>query len=213
MSNYIIVLFKNRKKRKIIKCYTTEKNATSFFKKLVKENKEIIFDRKIENATPVNYHIGLLTNQSNVQNTLHFVDDLGRNHVANLQDKDYVFIDIEKYNVEEKIYDYQLKDKISFSEFLKKYCSNNELKNIFSLNNKICIQINETISLFSLKDIDESFRFLNILEKHFYENSRMDAIIVRDVSNAQRKWIYSVLEEMGFDKKNLYRQKTTFSKR
>ena len=152
MSNYIIVLFKNRKKRKIIKRYSTEKNAMSFFKKLVKQNKEIVFDKKIENATPVNYHIGLLTNQSNVQNTLHFVDDLGRNHVANLQDKDYVFIDIEKYNVEEKIYDYQLKDKISFPEFLKKYCSNNELKNIFSLNNKICIQINETISLFSLKE-------------------------------------------------------------
>ena len=124
MSKYIIVLFKNKKKRKIIKRYSTEKTAISFFKKLVKENKKIVFDKKIENATHVNYHIGLLTNQSNVQHTLHFVDDLGRNHVANLEDKDYVFIDIQKYNVEEKIYDYQLKDKINFSKFLINYCSN-----------------------------------------------------------------------------------------
>ena len=81
------------------------------------------------------------------------------------------------------------------------------------INNKICIQIDEDVKLFSLKDIDESYRFLNVVEKYFYENSRFDAIFVRDVSNAQRKWIYSVLEDKGFNKRNLYRQKTTFSKR
>ena len=87
MSNYIVVLFKNKKKRKIIKRYLTEKNAVDSFKELVNKNQKILFDKKIENATPVDYHIGLLTNQSSVQNTLYFVDDLGRNHVANLQDK------------------------------------------------------------------------------------------------------------------------------
>ena len=114
MSNYIVVLFKNKKKRKIIKRYLTEKNAVDSFNELVNKNQKILFDKKIENATPVDYHIGLLTNQSSVQNTLYFVDDLGRNHVANLQDKDYVFLKIEKFKIEEKIYDYQKKDKITF---------------------------------------------------------------------------------------------------
>jgi ABC-type uncharacterized transport system fused permease/ATPase subunit len=41
----------------------------------------------------------------------------------------------------------------------------------------------------------------------------MDALFVRDFSNAQRKWLYEVLVKMGFDKKRLYRLKTTFSKR
>ena len=145
MSNYIVVLFKNKKKRKIIKRYLTEKNAVDSFKELVNKNQKILFDKKIENATPVDYHIGLLTNQSSVQNTLYFVDDLGRNHVANLQDKDYVFLKIEKFKIEEKIYDYQKKDKITFEDFINSYCKSNELKNIFSLNNKICIQINEDV--------------------------------------------------------------------
>lgn len=213
MSNYIVVLFKNKKKRKIIKRYLTEKNAIDSFKELVNKNQKILFDKKIENATPVDYHIGLLTNQSSVQNTLYFVDDLGRNHVANLQDKDYVFLKIEKFKIEEKIYDYQKKDKITFEDFINSYCKSNELKNIFSLNNKICIQINEEVYLFSLKEIEESHRFLDMLEKHFYENSRNDAIVVRDVSIAQRKWIYNILVEKGYNKRNLYRQKTTFSKR
>ena len=41
----------------------------------------------------------------------------------------------------------------------------------------------------------------------------MDAIFIKDVSSAQRKWIYNLLGEKGFDKKRLYRLKTTFSKR
>jgi len=41
----------------------------------------------------------------------------------------------------------------------------------------------------------------------------LDAFFVRDISNAQRKWIYDVLNKKGFDKQRLYRLKTTFSKR
>ena len=51
------------------------------------------------------------------------------------------------------------------------------------------------------------------LQDYFIDNNRSDAIFVRDVSSAQRKWIYSILGDKGFDKKRLYRLKTTFSKR
>jgi hypothetical protein len=69
------------------------------------------------------------------------------------------------------------------------------------------------VSIFSLKDSLESERLIEVLQKYFMENNRMDAIFVKDVSSAQRKWIYNLLEEKGFDKKRLYRLKTTFSKR
>jgi len=87
------------------------------------------------------------------------------------------------------------------------------LKSIFTLHNKICIQIDEDVSIFSLKDKNESDRLLESLQTYFIDNSRVDAIFVRDISSAQRKWIYKVLEDKGFDKKRLYRLKTTFSKR
>jgi|LakMenEpi03Aug12_release.lakeMendotaPanAssembly.Ray.scaffolds.fasta_scaffold495900_4 hypothetical protein len=210
--NYLIVLFKNKKKRKIINSYATEMNAKKKFDDIIKNNK-IVFEKIIENATPVEYELGLLTNTSNVQKSLFITDDLGRNNPVNLEDPDYVFLDLKKYYVEEKVFDWQTQNKISFGELINTYCNNTELKNIFTLHNKICIQLDSDVSLFSLKDKTDSERLLNKIEEYFYEKKRLDGIFVRDVSSAQRKWLYELLEKKGYDKKRLYRLKTTFSKR
>jgi len=212
-SNYIIVLFKNKKKRKIIKRYSTEKNAIKFFNRLVEQQKEIIFPKLIENAEESDYTLGLLTNTTNVQKSIFIKDDVGRNIPANIENSNYVFIDIVKYYHEEKIFDWQSQKKIDFGEFIKLYCDNGELKNIFTLNNKVCVQRDEDLYAFSLKDKNESIRFLNTIQDYFLNANRFDAIFVKDISTAQRKWIYNVLTEKGFDKKRLYRLKTTFSKR
>ena len=103
--------------------------------------------------------------------------------------------------------------KITFNEFVKKYCKDKDLKNIFTLNNKICVQKDDELSVFSLKDKNESIRFLDTLQNYFFSSNRSDALFVKDISTTQRKWIYNVLTEKGFDKKRLYRLKTTFSKR
>ena len=210
--NYLIVLFKNKKRKKIIKRYSTKKNATDSFNRLIKEN-NILFDKVIENATPVNYEIGLLSKDSSFQKSLFITDDMGRNNPVNLEDPEYVFLDIKSYKLEETIFDWQTKLKITLEQLIKKYCKSKDLKNIFTLHNKLCIQINEDVSIFSLKNKEESDRLLDALQNAFLELKRADAIFVRDVSNAQRKWLYQILEDKGFDKKRLYRLKTTFSKR
>ena len=210
--NYLIVLFKNKKRKKIIKRYSTKKNATDSFNRLIKEN-NILFDKVIENATPVNYEIGLLSKDSSFQKSLFITDDMGRNNPVNLEDPEYVFLDIKSYRLEETIFDWQTKLKITLEQLIKKYCKSKDLKNIFTLHNKLCIQINEDVSTFSLKNKEESDRLLDALQNAFLELKRADAIFVRDVSNVQRKWLYQILEDKGFDKKRLYRLKTTFSKR
>jgi hypothetical protein len=211
-ANYLIVLFKNRKKRKIIKSYSKEKNALECFNTYLSKN-NVVFEKKIENATSVNYQIALLTNKIKTQKSIFFVDDFGRNISADLNDSNYVFLDIKNYKIEETIFDWQLQKKISLSEFIKKYCKTQELKSIYTLHNKICVQVDQDVKLFSLKDTEESVRFLDVLQNYFYTNNRLDGIFIKDVSTAQRKWIYDVLENKGFDKKRLYRLKTTFSKR
>jgi len=212
-SNYLIVLFKNKKKRKIIKRYTKEKSAINFFNDLIEQQNKIIFPKIIENTEETSYTLGLLTNTTNVQKSLFLKDELGRNIPANIENSNYVFINIVSFKQEEKLFDWQTNSKITFNEFITKYCNNNELKNIFTLHNKICVQIDEELYLFSLKDKNESIRFLDILQNYFFSNNRIDGIFVKDISTTQRKWIYNVLTEKGFDKKRLYRLKTTFSKR
>ena len=92
--NYIIVLFKNKSKKKLIKSYITEKTATVKYKELLKENENILFDKKYENATEVTYELGLLTNNQKTQKSLFITDDLGRNIPVNLENPDYVFLDL-----------------------------------------------------------------------------------------------------------------------
>lgn len=209
---YIIVLFKNKKKRKIIKGYNTEKRAQKFFNEKVKSN-TIKFPMVFENAEKVDYELGLLTNQSKIQKTLYTIDELGRNQIVNIENPDFIFLDIKKYDLEEKIYDWQTEEKISYDYFYKKYLSPKELKNIFTVHNKIVIQIDEEFNVFSLKNNFDSVRLLDTLQEDFVNSGRMDGIFVRDTSTTQRKWIYNVLVEKGYDKNRLYRKKTTFSKR
>jgi hypothetical protein len=212
-SNYIIVLFKNKKKRKIIKRYSIEKRALEKFNQLIKDQENIIFDKLIENAEETTYTLGLLTNTTNIQKSIFIKDVFGRNVPATIENTDYVFLDLKNYKQEERIFDWQTQKKITFNQFIKNYCGSNELKNIFTLNNKICVQKDSDLSVFSLKDKSESVRFLECAQYYFFNNNRVDGMFVKDISTTQRKWIYDVLTEKGFDKKRLYRLKTTFSKR
>lgn len=184
-----------------------------FFDSLVKKQELIKFHKTMENAEESVFMLGLLTNTTNVQNSLFVKDEYGRNIPATIENSDYVFISILNYKQEEKIFDWQKNIKITLDELLNTYCKSKELKSIYTLNNKICIQIQEDVYLFSLKNKDESIRLLDTIQELFMESKRYDALFVKDISTTQRKWIYDILVEKGFDKKRLYRTKTTFSKR
>lgn len=191
----------------------SEKRAREKFKSLIKEN-EVEFEVKYENADYSNYEIALLSNQENYQIPLFKEDEFGRNEeVFMSSDTDYSIKDIKPYRIEEKIFDWKTNERISFKTLIKKYCIKKEMKSISTLHNKLVIQINENFFLFSLKNVDDSHRLLELMEQHFRDNSRNDAIFVKDISTTQRKWMYDLLVKKGFDKQKLYRQTTTFSKR
>jgi|TARA_R110001592_G_scaffold214974_1_gene468048 hypothetical protein len=213
MQNYIIVLFKNKKKKKIIKGYQSEKRAFQKFKSLINNN-NYYFSVKYENAEESKYEIALLSNQDSFQIPLFQEDDMGRNEEIFISTKtDYIIKEIKPYKLEEKIYDWQSNIRITFDELIKNYCIKKEMKSISTLHNKLVIQINDNFNLFSLKNIDDSHRLIETMEKYFRDNNRSDSIFVKDISTTQRKWMYDLLVDNGFDKKKLYRQTTTFSKR
>ena len=180
---------------------------------MIKKNDEVIFEKRVENACDVNFEVGLLTNKTNTQKSLFIVDDIGRNNLVSLENPEYVFLNIKQYKVEETVFDWQRQGKISIGRLLGLYCKKKDFKSIYTLHNKLCIQVETDVSIFSLKNSDESERLLNTLETYFRDNGRSDAMFIKDVSSAQRKWIYQTLEDKGFNKKRLYRLKTTFSKR
>lgn len=210
---YLIVLFKNRQRKKIIKGYQTEKKAREFFKKYLKDN-DFIFCKNFENAEPSNYQLGLISQNNQYKLDFYTTDEYGKNVSAKILDEGtFSFLELQPFCLEELIYDNQTNSKIRFEDLIKKYYVKDTFKCSYTINNKLILQSDEKTFLFSLKNQEESHRLLSVIEKFFRDNSRSDSMFVRDVSSTQRKYLYSQLANQGFDKKKLYRQSTTFSKR
>jgi hypothetical protein len=211
--NYIVVLFKNKKRKKIIKSFVRKNIAELYFKKLCDESDKVKFNVEVENSLDVIYEVGLLCKNIDTQFQLFSQDNIGRNVRVNLEDSDLQIIKIHKYKIPEKLQDWSSNKRITYDEFFKKHFSDKELKNVFTVNNKIIVQKDEQTSVYSLKNIEESKRLLMLLQDEFISSKRADAIFVKDMDTIQRKYLYDHLEKLGIDKKRLYRQSTTFSER
>ena len=210
--DYLIVLFKNKKRKKIINKFKTLERAKLFYNQKIKESKLVYFDKKVENANQCDYELGIVCKKDGNFEIYYIKDLLGRQLKVDVDD-DYKIIELTHYNVPESIYDVTNKTKIFFEEFIKKYLSKKSLKLISRLNNKVVVQDDDRLNLFSFKNESESNRFLNSLNVYMIDNGRMDCLIVSETSKAQKKYLYEILSEMGIDKKLLYRTSTTFKER
>jgi hypothetical protein len=211
-NNYIIILFKNKERYKIIKKYKTYKNALPFFNSKVKESNDVIFDVQTENGRDVNYEIALLERTSEKLFPIYRTDEMGRNIPVELNDPNYAILKIEKYNIPEKVFSISKKQKISSEKLINNYLKGDSLKLVSKLNNKIIIQNEDIYNLFSLKSIYDADRFLTNLEKHMITNNKNNCLIVRDSSKEQKKYLYEILTNLGYNKSMLYRTSTTHLK-
>lgn len=211
--NYLVVLFKNKERKKIINKFKTLKNAQDFFDKKIDDSSKVIFGKEIENASDCFFELALLKRRDDNFEAMFVRDDYGRQVKIETDDPDYKIIKISKYLVEEKIFDITKNKKISVNDFIKIYLPKNSIKLISSLNNKIIVQNDNLISLFSLKNEMESKRFLDSLSVYFQKEGRIDSIIVSESSKEQKKYLYDLLCSSGIDKQILYRRSTTFKPR
>lgn len=208
--HYLIVLFKNKVKKKIIKKFKTLKNANEYFKKLVNESDEVIFDKKYDNGFKSNYEIALLGKKNVNKEVIYIKDEFGRQSKVDLQDDEFSIINVLPYKIEEVFLDYETKKKINTKQFIKKYLSGVGLKLVSKLNNKIIVQNDDNFKLFTFKNDDDSSRFIDELSKMYYTQKKIDCMFVKDSSTSQRKYLYNILVNNGFPKSYLFRQSTTF---
>ena len=212
MSNYLVVLFKNRKRKRIIKKFVTLSRAKEFYLSELDKSKEIIFDVLVENGKECKFELGLVENKVNQSAPVYMNDEFGRQVKVKLEEDGMSLLQISPFKEEELIYDVQNKLKITSQELIKKYFKGDGLKMMSVLNNKAILQKDEEIYLFSLKNESECSRFVDSMSKHFYKIKRGDCLFIKDYSSAQRKYLYELLESNGFDKKVLYRKFTTYPK-
>jgi hypothetical protein len=209
MENFMVVLFKDKKKKKILKKFITYKRAKQFYKTLMDKSKEIIFDVKVQSGKECKFELGLVELSSKQLIPVYMTDEFGRNIKVKLDEDGMTLFEISPYKKEELIFDIKENRKITVEKFIKSYLKGDGMKMISSLNNKIVVQENEKINLFTLKSESESERFIDCVSSHFFKIKRSDCLFVKDSSTPQRKYLYTLLEASGIDKKILYRKFTT----
>jgi predicted Fe-Mo cluster-binding NifX family protein len=208
MENYMVVLFKNKTKKKIIKKFITFKRAKSFYDNLVKESNDVIFNVEVEAGKECKYEIGLVEMSSKQLVPVYMTDEFGRSVKVKLNEDGMTLFQINPYKKEELIYDIKEGKKITVQELIKKYLKGDGLKMVSVLNNKIVVQEEEKINLFTLKSEKESSRLVDCLSLYFFKIKRGDCLFIKDYSSSQRKYLYSLLESNGFNKRVLYRKFT-----
>jgi hypothetical protein len=209
MENYLVVLFKNKKKKKIIKKFITFNRAKLFYDNLVNESQEVIFNVEMESGEECRYEIGLVDMSGKQLVPVYMTDEFGRSIKVKLDDEGMTLFQISQYKKEELIYDVKESKKITVNELIKKYLRGDGMKMVSVLNNKVVVQQEEKFHLFTLKNEQESSRFVDCLSLHFFKIKRGDCLFVKDYSSAQRKYLYGILESNGFSKRVLYRKFTS----
>ena len=212
MSNYLVVLFKNKKKKKIIKKFVTLSRAKNYFDGLIEKSNEVIFEVLVENGKECKFELGLISLSVNQSSPVYMTDEFGRSIKVKLEENGMSILNLKPFRDEDLIYDVRNKKKITTQEFIKRYLKGDGLKMVSVLNNKAILQRDEKIDLFSLKNESECSRFVECLSSYFFKIKRGDCLFIKDCSSPQRKYLYELLESNGFDKKVLYRKFTTYPK-
>lgn len=212
MENYQIVLFRNRIKQKVLRKYKNRNTCFQKYKNLLNDN-NVKFEIKYENGQPVNYELLLICENCDYNKSLFQSDEIGRNVELKTNNSKYKILESNIYNLDEKFTDYQTKKRITIDHLINIYFENKSLKNVFSLNNKLFIQQDETINCFVLKNNSDSERLLETI-LYLSENSDVINIIyMKYRETIDKKQIYNTLQNYGFPKNFLYRQYVNYPKK
>lgn len=206
-----IVIFKNKRKKKVIKKYKSLDKAIEFFDRLIRENNNIVFEKLLENGTSCDHNL-LIIGQYKPDGEFFIKDKFGKNVKIFSENNDFSIYKISNYKIEEKIYHINKDVKLSYDTFIKKFINVTGLKCISKLNNKIIHQIDENINIFSCKSEQDCNRFFDLIEDYTTTNMKKDCLMVRDYDSNQKKYLYSLLGDLGIPKKALYRRSTTHLK-
>jgi hypothetical protein len=203
---YFVVLFCNKKKIKILYKCMKRTTITEYWHEFKTQRKPdfVKIQGGKRNQEQV-YELALVFPSTRWSTNPWVKDSLGRNIPANMEDKKFRIKEIIPYWKEELIYDFQIKKRIRFHEMMEKIYPITEIAQIFTLNNKLFVQIENDVWLYGNKNITDSDRLFELVKEKLLKRKRGNFIFVKDVTTHQRKQLYNLLESKGFKRRELFR--------
>lgn len=201
---YFVYLLKDGQRKKKLYSSATYNMAKSKYNAFLKKDKPF-FSKKMATGKYVNYEISILTTKDVEPPELYKKDELGRNIFVNPYIDQYTLLNLNQYEIPEKIYNYQTK-KFIYGDDLYQYITTfKDFIQVFTLNTFLFVQDEDKIYGFGLKSKHDSKRLIRAIEKKVINEGRMNIMCVRDRSIRQRKNLYDMLETNGFKRSQLYK--------
>jgi hypothetical protein len=201
---YFVILFSNKKKRRVLYKSTNLNNTKTKYNELLEKEKPL-FPQVYRGKELVKYEIALVSKEDMLQPELFKKDEFGRQQRVEFNSGPYVFLEISDYFIEESIWDYQSNEYISFDKLYNKLTYKHVLKQAFTLNAKLFIQIENDVKMYGLKNVNDAKRLLNTLNKKAIDDGHGYIMFVEDISSAQRRSLYDLLEGKGYNRSMLYK--------
>lgn len=203
---YFIVLFCNKKRIKILYKCMKRTTITEYWNEFKTQRKPdfIKIQGGKRNQEQV-FELALVFPKTRWSTNPWVKDSLGRNIPANMEDEKLRIKEIIPYWKEELIYDFQIKKRIRFHEMMDKIYPISEIAQIFTLNNKLFVQIENDVWLYGNKNLTDSERLFELVKENILKKKRGNFIFVKDVTTHQRKLLYNLLESKGFKRRELFR--------
>lgn len=202
---YMIVLFRNKQVIKVFHNTMRKGDITDKWHELKTEKKPEFIRSNNNRGKERIYELALIYPQDKRSKPTYTRDSLGRNIEVKIESEKHRVKEIIPYWVEETIYDYETKKRLRFFQFIEIFSSVTEIAQIFKLNNKIVLQIDDKLRMFGNKNNNDSNRLFDLLREDLLEKKRGNFIYVKDVTTVQRMRLYNMLVEHGYNRKTLYR--------
>lgn len=203
---YFIILFCNKKRVRIL--YRSQKRTTihEYWDEYKKQKKPIYTKQQGgKRKQELVFELGLIFPNNRWATKTYVRDSLGRNVEAKIEGDKFRIKEMIPFWDEEKIYNFQTKKRIHYNDIINELLSIREITQIFTLNNKIFVQIGDEIRMFGNKNIKDAERLFNIIKDDLIKRKKGNFIFVKDVTTHQRKLLYDLLVAKGYKREELIR--------
>ena len=205
---YMIVLMLNGKRKKIIHKCNKRTTINEHWREYKTQKKPLYCaENRGRSRQKLNFELVLIypMNRWVKDEVLYERNEMGQNVPIELLDSGLRIKELIPWWEQEKIYDFQQKKHIFFPEMFDIVTKITQPAQIFTLNNKIFVQIDNDVTVYKNKNLNDTSRLFEILQTELLNKKRKNFMFVRDVTSYQRKMLYNLLEPKGFTRNELFR--------
>jgi hypothetical protein len=203
---YFIVLFCNKKRVRILYRCMRRTTVYEYWREFKTQKKPLYIKLQgNKRKQELIYELSLIFPNNRWATKTYVRDSLGRLTEAIIENNKFRIKEIIPYWEEELVYDFQKKKRIRYHVMMEQILKINDIAQIFTLNNKLFVQVENDILLFGNKNIADTERLFEIVKDEVTRKKRGNFIFVKDVTTYQRKQLYNLLESKGFKRTELFR--------